>query len=165
MKRLKLRIAKFNKMLVVEQLQRNGDFYETEHIKFNIQPVLSLNPRTMILNSKLENALCGALRFESNEMRDECAANFVKWITEEQFGGNGKLEIGKPCLVRDYEDADWEENIYAGKLSHNIRDRDALFLTESEMSRTHFVSWKYAKPLNSAQPKIDGEIYTWEVEE
>lgn len=164
MKKLKLRIAKFNKMLVVEQLQRNGDFYETEHIKFNIQPVLSLNPRTMILNSKLENALCGALRFESNEMRDECAANFVKWITEEQFGGSGKLEIGKPCLVRDKEDDEWEERIYAGKVAKQLGE-EKRFLARNPIFPDDFRRWKYAKPLNYAQPTIDGEIYTWEVEE
>lgn len=164
MKRLKLRIAKFNKMLVVEQLQRNGDFYETEHIKFNIQPVLSLNPRTMILNSKLENALCGALRFESNEMRDECAANFVKWITEEQFGGVGKLEIGKPCLVSN-DGKNWHKlSCFAGTVALKL-GVDKRFLIKIEHEDDKFFRCRFAKPLNSAQPKIDGEFYTWEIEE
>lgn len=163
MKKLKLRIAKFDRMLVVEQLGRDGVFKNSERVRISGYMCLGKNwidlPESCIFRS------ADSRIFSDNQERDEYAANLIRWITEEQFGGSGKLEIGKPCLVRDYEDAEWEENIYAGKLSHNIRDRDALFLTESEMSRTHFVSWKYAKPLNSAQPKIDGEIYTWEMYE
>lgn len=165
MKKLKLRIAKFDRMLVVEQLGRSGEFENTEHISLKEEGGVYLDENGICICKSSNNRMSSIELFSDNQERDEYAANLIRWITEEQFGGSRKLEIGKPCLVRDYEDAGWEENIYAGKLSHNIRDRDALFLTESDMSRTHFVSWKYAKPLNSAQPKIDGEIHTWEVDE
>lgn len=164
MKKLKLRIAKFDRLLVVEQLERDGEWEASEHVSPNDEHEFYINEYEIYIGKTPNKAPNDILNFCNNQERDEYAANLVKWITEEQFGGAGKLEIGKRCLVRDYEDAEWEENIYAGKLSHNIRDGDALFLTESDMSRTHFVSWKYAKPLNYAQPTIDGEIYTWEVE-
>ncbi|MBO5781042.1 MAG: hypothetical protein J6R08_01075 [Opitutales bacterium] len=161
-KKLKLRIAKFNKMLVVEQLELEGEFKETDHVR--VHGDFELFGGFIDLQENIDDRSAHCREFDNNAERDEYAAKLVKWITEEQFGGVGKLEVGKPCLVKDYEYAEWEKCIYVGKLSQNIRDRDALFLTESEVSRTQFVSWKYAKHLNSAQPKIDGEIYTWEGE-
>ena len=163
MKKLKLRIVKFDRLLVVEQLERDGVFKNSERVRISGYMCLDRDwidlPESCIFRS------ADSRKFSDNQERDEYAANLIRWITEEQFGGAGKLEIGKPCLVRNSENVGWEERIFAGKLSQNARERDALFLTESEFSRACFMSWKYAKPLNSAQPKIDGEIYTWEIEE
>lgn len=165
MKKLKLRIAKFDRLLVVEQLEIHGDWVASEHVSPNDEPEFYINEYEIYIGKTPNKAPNDILNFCNNQERDEYAANLVKWITEEQFGGVGKLEIGKPCLVRDEEDDCWAERIFAGKLSQNVRDRDALFLTEDVSCRACHVSWKYAKPLDSAQPQIDGEIYTWEADE
>lgn len=161
-KRLKLRIAKFNKRLVVEQLELEGEFKETAHVRV----FGSLFMRKAGIDLK-EDGCEGSFNFayfEKNEKRDEYAQKLINWITEEQFGECGKLEVGKPCLVRDEEDGRWAERIYAGKVAKQLGG-DKCYLAKGNMEEDFFWSWKYAKPLNSAQLKIDGEIYTWETEE
>lgn len=163
MKKLKLRIAKFDRMLVVEQLERKGEFYETEHFNVGSLCVDILGNRIRI--NTVSNKNKPAIKtFDTNEERDEYAQKLINWITEEQFGGSGKLEIGKPCLVRDKEDDEWEERIYAGKVAKQLGE-EKRFLARNPIFSDDFRRWKYAKPLNSAQPKIDGEIYTWEMDE
>lgn len=160
-KKLKLRIAKFDRILVVEQLERTGEWKNSEHIK--VDGDLYLFDDHIDLQENIGDRSVSWIEFYGDAERDDYLQKMLGWITEEQFGGAGKLEIGKPCLVRSSKDELWEERIFAGKLSQNARERDALFLTESVFTHACFISWKYAKPLNSAQPTIDGEIYTWEI--
>lgn len=161
MKKLKLRIAKFDKMLVVEQLELDGEFKRTNHVK--VDGDLFLFEDYIDLQENIDDISANCLEFDDNAERDEYAANLIKWITEEQFGGCGKLEVGKPCLVRDEEDGRWAERIYAGKVAKQL-GMDKRYLTHSESEEDVFLRWRYAKPINDSL-KVDGEIYTWETEE
>lgn len=158
MKKLKLRIAKFDRMLVVEQLERDEVFKNSERVRISGYMCLGRDwidlPESCIFRS------ADSRIFSDNEERDEYAANLIKWITEEQFGGSGKLEIGKPCMVSN-DGVDWLNDIYAGSLK--MPSGENYFCTLNSFDA--LISWRFAKPLNSAKPKIDGEIYTWEVEE
>lgn len=162
MKKLKLRIAKFNRLLVVEHIERIGKFNDTKHVKFE-RNSFSFNPWYILFEEKPHKYLqsCTAY-FSTNEERDEYLKKMLNWITEEQFGGSGKLEIGKPCLVGN-EQGIWGERIYAGKVAKQL-GTDKRFLARVCARGDDFMRWRFAKPLNSAQPKIDGEIYTWEGE-
>ena len=161
MKKLKLRIAKFDKLIVVEQLERKGEFYETEHFNVGSLSVDILGNRIRI--NTVSNKNKPAIKtFDTNQERDEYAANLIKWITEEQFGGVGKLEIGKLCLISD-DGKNWKMRFYAGKVAKQL-GTDKRHLAKADLEDDCFCCWKYAKPLNFVQPKIDGEIYTWEVE-
>lgn len=162
MKKLKLRIAKFDRMLVVEQLERSGGFCNTNHVKLTHERFF-ISDFEIRLSERNEPSKADVMIFSGNQERDECAANLINWITEEQFGGNGKLEIGKPCLVGN-EQGIWGERIYAGKVAKQL-GTDKRFLARVCARGDDFMRWRYAKPLNSAQPKIDGEIYTWEADE
>lgn len=164
MKKLKLRIAKFDRMLVVEGLEIEGEWEATEHIGTNCGAKLSIHRMGCSLCKTLYKEPNDIERFSNNEERDEYAANLVKWITEEQFGGSGKLEIGKPCLVKNYEYIEWRKRFYAGKVAKQL-GMDKRYLAYENPELDKFSRWKYAKPLNPVQPKIDGEIYTWEAEE
>lgn len=160
MKKLKLRIAKFDKLLVVEQLERSGEWETSEHVFPNEGHDFFIGTDGIYICKMSSDSLNDILRFCNNQERDEIAANLVNWITEEQFGGAGKLEIGKPCLVSN-DGVDWLNDIYAGNIRRYLKEN--YYCTLSSLD--NLICWKYAKLLNSAQPKIDGEIYTWEVEE
>lgn len=160
MKKLKLRIAKFNKRLVVEQLELEGEFKETAHVRV----FGSLFMRKAGIDLK-EDGCEGSFNFayfEKNEKRDEYAQKLINWITEEQFGGVGKLEVGKMCLVSD-DGKEWEKRIFAGKSSKQLGE-EKRFLAVHLNNKNSLVRWKYAKPLNDSL-KINGEFYTWETEE
>lgn len=159
MKKLTLRIAKFDKLLVVEQLEREGEWKNSEHVY--------VQGNLCIFREHIDLSEEGCIRADSikifnNAERDKYAAKLIEWITEEQFGGSGKLEIGKECLVSD-DGEGWSERIYAGKVAKQL-GMDKRYLTHSESEEYVFLRWRYAKPIDECL-KIDGEIYTWETEE
>jgi hypothetical protein len=156
MKKLKLRIAKFDRMLVVEQLELDGEFKETAHVK--VCGDLKLFAASIDLQECIYNESSYCLRFIDNAERDEYAANLIEWITEEQFGGDRKLEIGKMCEISD-NGSNWTMRIYAGELAPELGKG---FLVRHTLFDFEFFSVKYARPL-SAHPTIDGDVYTWEV--
>ena len=163
MKRLKLRIAKFNRMLVVEQLERSGGFCNTNHVKLTADYVV-ISAFEIRISERSEPSKADAITFSDNQERDEYAANLVKWITEEQFGDVGKLEIGKPCLVSNDKENWYKFSCFAGKVAQKL-GTEKRFLVKIEHEDDKFFRVRFAKPLDSAQPKIDGKIYTWEIEE
>ena len=164
MKKLKLRIAKFDRLLVVEQLEREGEWKNSTHVYVQDDLHLYKSEDRIDLQEDNYDENVAIRKFDDNVERDEYTENLIDWITEEQFGGSGKLEVGKPCLVRDEEDGHWGERIYAGKVAKQLGG-DKCYLAKGNMEEDFFWSWKYVKPLNSAQPKIDGDVYTWETEE
>lgn len=161
-KKLKLRIVKFDHLLVVEQLEMIGEFEGTEHVLVHSGDMF-FNEVRIDLQEDREYIGAWYRSFADNEERDEYVANLVNWITEEQFGGAGKLEVGKPCLISD-DGKDWKTRFYAGKVAKQLGTH-RRYLTKIDLEDDNFYRWKYAKPLNSTQPKIDGEIYTWEIEQ
>lgn len=162
MKKLKLRIAKFNRLLVVEQLERNGDFRDSANIK--IAGDMFLGKFGIDLPESCKYKSISIREFTDNQERDMYAQKLVKGITEEQFGGAGKLEIGKPCLVSN-DGKNWHKlSCFAGKVAQKL-GIDKRFLIKIENEDDKFFRCRFAKSLNSAQPKIDGEIYTWEADE
>lgn len=163
MKKLKLRIVKFDRMLVVEQLEKDGEFCNTNHVKLAPNSVV-ISAFEIRLSERSESSNADVMTFSDNQQRDEYAANLVKLITEEQFGGSGKFEIGKPCLVSN-DGKNWHKlSCFAGKVAQKL-GTDKRFLIKIEHEDDKFFRCRFAKPLNSAQPTIDGEFYTWEAEQ
>ena len=160
MKKLKLRIVKFDRLLVVEQLELEGEFKETDHVR--VHGDLELFGGFIDLQENIDDRSANCIEFDNNAERDEYTTTLIQWITEEQFG-TGNLEVGKPCLVRDKEDKEWEERIYAGKIAKQLGE-EKRFLARNPIFSDDFRRWKYAKSLNDL-PTVDGEIYTWEGEE
>lgn len=159
MKKLKLRIVKFDRMLVVEQLEKTGEWKNSEHVK--VDGDLYLFDDRIDLQENIGDRSVSWIKFNDNAERDEYTQKLIDWIAEEQFGDTTKLEIGKHCLVRDHEAEEWEERIYAGKVPVQLGlDKRYLVCSESEEDKDAFFCWRYAK-LDDCL-KIDGEIYTWE---
>lgn len=159
MKKLKLRIAKFDRMLVVEQLERTGEWRNSEHVY--VQGKLS------IFRERIDLSEEGCRRADSIEIFDNAESDkyvqkLVKWITEEQFGDAMKLEIGKMCKFSN-DGKEWVNRIYAGKSFKQLGE-EKRFLAVNFLNNDALNRWKYAKPINDCL-KVDGEIYTWETEE
>lgn len=112
MKKLKLRIAKFDRLLVIEQLERMGEWKNSEHVKFDGD--LFLFDTHIDLQINIDDRSANCIKFDDAE-RDEYAEKLIEWITDEQFGGSGKLEIGKPCLVRTEKDEEWGRTFLCGQ--------------------------------------------------
>lgn len=160
-KLLKIRFVKFECSLVAQQLELEGfSFAQLEHIKIN-QNVFRLEPNAVWLQN--ENPLfSGAkLPFNSNVARDKYLDKVVKWISEELFVTKGKLEVGKLCDVSD-DKKDWRRRTLLAVLPNAYFSR---YIASEDYSLFKWCSWKYARPLVSCvQPKIDDDIYTWEME-
>jgi hypothetical protein len=158
MKKLKLRIAKFDKLLIVQQLEKAGEFKRTNHVK--VDGDLYLFAASIDLQERTDDKSANCREFIDNTERDEYAANLIKWITKEQFGGDRKLEVGKECLVSD-DRKEWSKTHLLAILPKNKNYR---YIVCSNLENEEWTSCEYAKPISDCL-KIDGEIYTWEMEE
>lgn len=159
-KTLKLRIAKFNELLVIEQLEMTGVWKDSEHVRINDGFDFFIDYMDLLGDTGTKRVSCIHC---DNAQRDEYFETIMGWITKEQFGGTGWLEIGRPCLVRDNDADKWEERIYAGKTAEQL-GLDKRHLAYLENRKDEFFCWEYAKPVDDCLD-IEGEIYTWELKE
>ena len=97
--------------------------------------------------------------FESNTARDEYLDKVIKWISEEQFGVSGKLEIGKLYTFSD-NGKRWVNGVYAGKCAAQLGEPRFLAL-DGGVSLTR---WKYVFPFDGVSLRIVDDVYTWEME-
>ena len=162
-KKLKIRFIKLERVLVMQVLEQKGNFKNSQHVSISSCP--NMGADCLFLRGVRRNLDFDASitpLFPSNHARDEQLDKYIKWISEEQFGGTGKLEVGKMCEVSD----DWEEwtqRIYAGKSAKQLGE-EKRFLAVNALNDNMLRRWRYAKPINDSL-NVDGEIYTWETEE
>lgn len=157
-KKLKIRFVKFERALAMQILKQNGKFKSREHIRIGYAPAFEGNYIYLRGgDSEYDNSL-SCKDFFSNAERDEYLNNVIKWISEEQFSTSRKLEIGEECLFSD-DSNNWISGNYAGKCAKQLGEPHFLKLdSDTSLSR-----WRYVKSLYGA-PKIDGDVYTWEME-
>lgn len=160
-KKLKIRFVKFEIALVMQVLEMRGEFSDSEHVKIgNTRFCYNSCSIDFIFYMQKDN-LVGVGYFGKNEQRDEYLNNVVKWISEEQFATGGKLEIGKLCDVSD-DNKDWRRRTLLAVLPKSYFSK---YIASENYGDFKWCSWKYARPLASCvQPKIDGDVYTWEME-
>lgn len=158
MKKLKLRIAKFDRILVVEQLELEGEWKNSEHVY--VRGDLFLFEVYIDLQENIDDKSANVIEFDDNAKRDEYAQKLVNWITEEQFGGSRKLEVGKECLAKDFGE-EWSKTHLLAILPRNKKYR---YVVCSNLENEEWTSCEYAKPIDDCL-KTYGEIYTWETEE
>ena len=163
-KKLKLRIVKFDRLLVVEQLEKVGYFKNTDHVKIDDDLWLLLGAINLQKDNNGRNADYYA-DFIDNAERDEYVKNLIKWITEEQFGNAGELEVGKECLVSD-DGKKWETQIFAGQIceyssKESFFTEEKIFLTTNPADENCLWRWKYAEAMGD-RLEINGEYYTWQ---
>lgn len=159
-KKLKIRFVKFECAIVAQQLEVKGQFELSEHIaltKYGVdfaREAVYISPETT-----QEMHAIGREYFKTDGERDEYLNKVVKWISEEQFPTKGKLEIGKVCEFSD-NGVEWYSGHFGGKCAKQLGDPRFLAAGSTILSRFHFV-----RPTGGCiQPKIDGDVYTWEME-
>lgn len=163
-KKLKIKFVKFERALAMQILEQVGIFKATEHVQAIGFPAISNKCIYLRVKNSEYDTYIGVIRFNDNAERDEYLNNVIKWISEEQFATGGKLKIGKECMVSLFDDIDGEDWVMGRLLAilpEHIRRR---YIIQSKNDKGLATSWEYARPLASfVRPKIDGDVYTWEV--
>jgi hypothetical protein len=159
-KKLVIRFVKLEKALAAQQLEVKGQFEASKHIiltKYGVdfsREAVYISP----VNAEEMYAI-GSEYFKTNNERDEYLENVIKWISEEQFSGSGKLEIGKECEFSD-NGVDWYSGHFGGKCAKELGEPRFLAAGSNILVR-----FKNARPIAGCVcPKIDGDVYTWEME-
>ena len=161
-KKLKIRFVKFECALAMQILEQVGIFKATEHVKAIVCPEIG-NKCIFLRGKNLEyDTAIGFIRFSDNAERDKYFNNAIKWISEEQFATGGKLEIGKECEASDNGE-DWVVRSFAGKSAKQLGEPRYIAYWYDNLG--YLIRYKYVRPLASfVRPKIDGDVYTWEME-
>lgn len=157
-KKLKIKFVKFECYLVAQQLEMTGNehFTPSEHVALSTSGIDFAD--AAICLSRSCNFNIGIRCFNHNAERDEYLNKVINGISEEQFSTGRKLEIGEECLFSD-DRKNWHSGKYAGTCAKQLGEPRFL-----ELDGNAFLTrWRYVKPLYGAL-KIDGDIYTWEME-
>lgn len=161
-KSLSLQITNFNKLIVVEQLSSTNNLTRrTEHITVTSDPCIVLNDDHIRLTTNNEDIHVAVKHFDTNQERDEYIDKIKNWISNEQFDGTHKLEIGKPCLVSD-DGENWYEHIFVGKIPEKYGSELPVFVIEKNCSDADWIRWAFVKPLNDF-PRASEKIYDWKI--
>lgn len=162
-KKLKIKFVKFERALAMQVLEQVGIFKDTEHVQSVGFPAISYG-RIYLRGAdlKLHNTISTSTNYSDNAERDKYFNNVIKWISEEQFATDGKLEIGKECEASDNGE-DWFVRFFAGKSAKQLGEPRYLAYWYDNLG--YLIRYKYVRPLASfVRPKIDGDVYTWEME-
>lgn len=157
MKELRLKIEKFNKAIVFQTLKMNGDFEDSEHVKFMSHPAII---RDEILLDKYPNETAVGIKyFKDNEERDEVFDNIIKWISDEQFSLHRRgLEVGKEAMFNDRLGS----GLVRKKLIHILPEGfESRYISESD-TYPYWCYWKYAYPAQDVL-KIKNNVYHWRI--
>lgn len=158
-KKLKIRFVKFERALAMQVLEQEGYFDTMKHVRVRAYPAVDDTCVFLRGWEKEYDYSVKTIRFNDNAERDEYLNNVIKWISEEQFATGGKLEIGEKCLFSD-DMKDWNAGKYAGECAEQLGEPRFLELN----GNVSLIRWKYVKPFDGESLKIDGDVYTWEME-
>lgn len=159
-KLLKIRFVKFEKALTAQQLEAYGfDFINDDSAHIRVcRTGFYLHGGGIFIAPKTINTI-SSLIFNDNARRDKYLKNVVKWISEERFAMGGKLRIGELCKFSD-DGEKWYLGKYAGKCAEQLGEPRFL---SGFREATSLTRWKYARA-NGGRLKIDGDVYSWEME-
>lgn len=159
-KKLKIRFTKFEKALAMQILEQEGSFHDSEHVGTGF-PELYCERIYLCDEDLRDNWDISERFFKANAERDEYLKNVIRWISEEQFGkdNEGMPKSGELWEVRDNKDDEWEKRKLITILPKRFANR---YIVETDRGN----SWTYfalGRPIRrQIEPKIDGDIYTWE---
>lgn len=162
--KLVIRFIKLERALVAQQLEIKAsnnldNKYEDNHVLFHQNGIDFADDAVWI--SKSNSPRVAIRMFDTNTERDEYLDKVVKWISEELFIAEGKLEVGKTCEVSDDGKTwYWNTRELLAVLPESYYNR---YITNAAHSKTKWSAWAYARPMNSCvQPKRDCDVFTWE---
>lgn len=160
-KKLKIRFVKFERALVMQILEQRGSFRDSEHVCTGL-PALSGDRIYLREERERGNWDVSERSFETNAERDEYLENVIRWIGEEQFAeGSGELKVGELCEVRNKNcDDKWRVRKLITILPEPYY---SPYIVEAHEGRgCCWQAFDQARPIKNSNPKIDGDIYTWE---
>ena len=158
-KKLKIRFVKFERALAMPILEQVGGFRDTEHVQSVVFPAIGYERIYLRGKNSEYDTSIGTIRFSDNTERDKYLEKVIKWISEEQFSTKGKLKIGKECEVSD-DGVAWYSGHFGGKCAKELGEPRFLAAGSNILVR-----FKNARPIGGCvQPKIEGDVYTWEME-
>lgn len=163
-KKLKIRFTKFEKALAMQILEQEGSFCDSEHIQTGI-PELCRDDIYLCEEDERDNLNnVSMLEFLSNELRDVYLNNVIRWISEEQFCEEQfceELTVGELCEVRNKNTDDvWRIRKLITILPEPYY---SPYIVEAHEGRgCCWQAFDQARPIKNSNPKIDGDIYTWE---
>ena len=161
-KKLKIRFVKFECALAMQILEQVGKFDTIKHVRVRAYPQMEENCVFLRSWEREYDFSVRTIRFNDNAERDKYLNNVIKWISEEQFALGRKLEIGKECEASDNGE-DWFVRVFAGKSAKQLGEPRYLAYWYDNLG--YLMRYKYVRPLASfVRPKIDGDVYTWEME-
>lgn len=158
-KKLKIRFTKFEKALAMQILEQEGSFRNSYHIQIGI-PELCGEIVHLCEEDERDNLNhVSMLEFVSNELRDLYLNNVIHWISEEQF--REELTVGELCEVRNKNTDDvWEKRKLITILPEPYY---SPYIVEAHEGKSRcWQAFDQARPIKNSNPKIDGDIYTWE---
>lgn len=158
-KKLKIKFVKFEKALAMQVLEQEGSFRNSEHVRTGI-PDLCSGVIYLCDDEKCGNLELSTRYFITNDERDEYLKNFVRWISEEQFGGSTReLKIGEWCAAcMAYG---WRKRKLVAILPERYKNR---FIVNVANDDRNWMSCDEVRPLmDCIEPIIDGDVYTWEM--
>ena len=161
-KLLKIRFVKFEKALTAQQLEAYGfDFINDDSAHIRVcRTGFTLHGGGIFIAPQNTNTI-SSLIFNDNAKRDKYLKKVIKWISKEQFKTGGKLEVGKLCEVSS-NGRSWGKSELLSVLPEKYKRR---YIVSSFICEDASSDWAYARPIASCvQPKIDGDVYTWEME-
>lgn len=159
-KKLKIRFTKFEKALAMQILEQEGSFRDSYHIHIGIPELCGDDVYLCEEDERDDLNHVSMIEFVSNELRDTYLDNIIRWISEEQFAeGSGELKVGKLCEVRKNHD-EWKIRKLITILP---KPYYSPYIVEAhEGSGRCWQAFDQARPIKNSDPKIDGDIYTWE---
>ena len=158
-KLLKIRFVKFEKALAMQVLEQVGKFKDGKRVKIGYTPALDEDCLCLRGRESEQDNSLSCIDFSTNDERDKYLEKVVRWISAEQFATGRKLKIGEACLFSD-DGKDWHSGEYAGKCARQLGEPRFLWGFREATSLTR---WKYARA-NGGRLKIDGDVYSWEME-
>ena len=160
-KKLKIRFAKFEGALTMQILEQEGSFRNSAHIQIGI-PELYGDRIYLCDKDERDNLGISVIYFATNFNRDEYLNKVIRWISEEQFAeGSGELTVGELCEVRNKNTDDvWRIRKLITILPEPYY---SPYIVEAHEGRgCCWQAFDQARPIKNSNPKIDGDIYTWE---
>ena len=159
-KKLKIRFTKFERALTMQILEQEGSFRNSAHIQIGIPEIYS--DRIYLCDKdERDNLGISVIYFATNFNRDEYLNKVIRWISEEQFvEGSGELKVGEMCEVRNKNNDEWKIRKLITILP---KPYYSPYIVEAyEGSGRCWQAFDQVRPIKNINPKIDGDIYTWE---
>lgn len=160
-KKLVIRFVKFEKALMAQQLEMTGKehFTPSKHVALWGLGIDFADDAIWL--SRSCNLDIGGSRFYHNDERDRYLNKILKWISEEQFSSPGEFEVGKLYAFKYKKDNPVK---FFGRLLTILPENvESRYIVEAPFQKKGWEAFEVACP-PYVSPKIDGDVYTWEME-